>query len=111
MAHLTRKGPAPMSASVAPRHAAATSVASDAEPIVRLRAVEKRYGEGDSAFTALHEVSLVIPRGRTVALVGASGSGKSTLLNVLGAVDRPTTGEVTIAGQDLGRMSDAELAL
>jgi putative ABC transport system ATP-binding protein len=80
-------------------------------PIVQLRSVEKRYGEGESAFTALHEISLAIPRGRMVALVGASGSGKSTLLNLLGAVDRPTTGTITIAGRDLSNMSDADLAL
>jgi putative ABC transport system ATP-binding protein len=80
-------------------------------PIVVVRSVEKRYGEGESAFTALHEVSLSIPKGRMVALVGASGSGKSTLLNLLGAVDRPTTGTIEIGGRDLSTMSDAELAL
>src|SRR5688500_4452562 len=79
--------------------------------IVRVRNVEKRYGEGESAFTALHEVSLSIPRGRTVALVGPSGSGKSTLLNLLGAVDRPTTGVIQIGGQDLSNISDAQLAI
>jgi putative ABC transport system ATP-binding protein len=81
------------------------------DPIVLARGVEKRYGEGDNAFTALHEVSLSIPRGRTVALIGPSGSGKSTLLNLLGAVDRPTTGTIRIGGQDLSRLSDAHLAL
>jgi putative ABC transport system ATP-binding protein len=81
------------------------------DPIVRLHAVEKRYGQGDSAFTALHEISLAIPRGRTVALLGPSGSGKSTLLNLLGAVDRPTTGTIHIAGHDLSQLSDADLAL
>jgi putative ABC transport system ATP-binding protein len=80
-------------------------------PIVQLHAVEKRYGEGESAFTALHEISLCIPKGRMVALVGPSGSGKSTLLNLLGAVDRPTTGTIAIGGRDLSRMSDADLAL
>src|SRR6185295_8740037 len=79
--------------------------------IVLVRAVEKRYGEGDNAFTALHEVSLSIPRGRTVALLGPSGSGKSTLLNLLGAVDRPTTGTIRIGGQALSNLGDAELAL
>ena len=82
-----------------------------AEAIVRLRSVEKRYGDGDSALTALHEISLAIPRGRTVALLGPSGSGKSTLLTLLGAVDRPTTGTILIGGQDLSRLSDADLAL
>ena len=80
-------------------------------PIVVVRSVEKRYGEGESAFTALHEISLSIPKGRTVALIGPSGSGKSTLLNLLGAVDRPTTGTISIGGRDLSKLSDGELAL
>src|SRR4051812_36853086 len=80
-------------------------------PIVRAQGVEKRYGDGDNAFTALHEVSLTIPRGRMVALIGPSGSGKSTLLNLLGAVDRPTRGTIHIGGQDLSKLTDADLAL
>jgi putative ABC transport system ATP-binding protein len=80
-------------------------------PIVTVRGVEKRYGEGESAFTALHAVTLDIAPGRMVGLLGASGSGKSTLLNLLGAVDRPTTGTITIAGRDLTEMSDAESAI
>ncbi|MCU1450475.1 MAG: transporter related [Acidimicrobiales bacterium] len=80
-------------------------------PIVDVRSVEKRYGEGESAFTALHEISLSIAKGRMVALVGPSGSGKSTLLNLLGAVDRPTTGTIRIGGRDLSSLSDADLAL
>jgi len=89
----------------------APAAAPSEAPIVLARSVEKRYGQGDNAFTALHEVSLAIPRGRTVALLGPSGSGKSTLLNLLGAVDRPTTGTIHIGGQDLSQLSDADLAL
>jgi putative ABC transport system ATP-binding protein len=100
-----------MPTSVVPPDARPPDAVAAREPIVVVRSVEKRYGEGDSAFTALHEVSLAIPRGRMVALVGASGSGKSTLLNLLGAVDRPTTGAVEIGGRDLSKMSDAGLAL
>ena len=73
--------------------------------------VQKTYGSGDSGFTALHEVSLRVPRGRSIALLGRSGSGKSTLLNLLGAVDRPTAGTIRIGGTDLSTLSDAELAL
>src|SRR5215216_4006777 len=91
---------------VDPTSAESSAAPHTAEPIVLARAVEKRYGEGDNAFTALHEVSLSIPRGRTVALLGPSGSGKSTLLNLLGAVDRPTTGTIQIGGQDLSQLSD-----
>jgi putative ABC transport system ATP-binding protein len=76
-------------------------------PIIALRAVEKRYG----SFVALHPLTLQIPRGRMVALVGRSGSGKSTLLNLLGAVDVPTQGQIAVAGVDLQTMNNAQLAL
>jgi putative ABC transport system ATP-binding protein len=98
-----------MAASLTQPHT--SPVPASPTPIVNLHAVEKRYGQGESAFTALHQISLSIPRGRMVALVGASGSGKSTLLNLLGAVDRPTTGTITIGGRDLSGMSDSDLAL
>ena len=80
-------------------------------PLVTLDRVRKTYGDGPNAVTALHELSMRIPAGRTVALLGRSGSGKSTLLNLLGAVDRPTSGSVRIAGADLSQLSDGELAL
>jgi ABC-type lipoprotein export system ATPase subunit len=73
--------------------------------------VTKTYGQGDGKLTALNEVSLSIAAGQSIALIGRSGSGKSTLLNLLGAVDRPTTGSIRIDGTDLSTMSDAELAL
>src|SRR4051794_30941428 len=79
--------------------------------IAEVDRVQKTYGSGDSEFTALHEVSLRVPRGRSVALLGRSGSGKSTLLNLLGAVDRPTSGSIGIDGVDPTALSDAELAL
>jgi putative ABC transport system ATP-binding protein len=85
--------------------------ASQQEPVVIVDSVHKTFGHGPSEFTALHEVSLQIKAGKSVALLGRSGSGKSTLLNLLGAVDRPTSGRILIAGIDLSTQSDAELAI
>ena len=79
--------------------------------MIALDRVRKTYGEGPTGVPALHELSLRIPPGRTVALMGRSGSGKSTLLNLLGAVDRPTAGSIHIDGTDLSLLSDGELAL
>ncbi len=81
------------------------------EAVARIVGVGKVYGTGDSELVALHDVSLTLRKGQSIALLGRSGSGKSTLLNLLGAVDRPTTGAIHIDGIDLSRMSDAELAL
>lgn len=80
-----------------------------AEPMVRLSGVVKDYG-AEIKTRALHSIDLTIERGDFVALIGASGSGKSTLLNILGALDRPTEGEVTIDGRRLDRMNDQELS-
>ena len=81
------------------------------EPVAVLTAMSKTYGTGGGAFAALRDVSLTIPAGRSVALIGRSGSGKSTLLNLIGAVDRPSSGSVVVGGVDLSHQSDAELAL
>ncbi len=69
----------------------------------------KVYGSGDTAVTALDHVSLQVEPGEFVAIMGPSGCGKSTLLHLLGGLDRPTGGSVTIDGQTLSNLSDAKL--
>jgi lipoprotein-releasing system ATP-binding protein len=85
------------------------SVADDTH-ILTLDAVTKTYSPGTpSALEVLHGISLTIDRGEFVALIGPSGSGKSTLLNIIGLLDRPTSGTLRLAGRDTGTMNDAEL--
>ena len=71
--------------------------------------VGRRYGEGDTAVDALVGVSLEVEPGKLTAVMGPSGSGKSTLMHILAALDRPTTGHVTIAGNKLGQLSDKDV--
>lgn len=76
--------------------------------MIRVSKVSKHY-EGKRGVTALQELDLEIARGEMVAIVGASGSGKSTLLNLMGALDRPTSGSIEIDGVRLSGVSDDEL--
>lgn len=78
--------------------------------IVELRAVSKTYGHGATAVHALRSIDLEIAAGEMTAIMGTSGSGKSTMLNILGTLDRPSDGLYRLAGDDVTRMSDAELA-
>ena len=71
----------------------------------------KTYGDGDTAVHALRGVNLSVEKGEFVAIVGTSGSGKSTLLHMLGGLDHPTAGDVTIDGKKLGEMKDEELTI
>jgi len=77
--------------------------------VVAARGVTRRFGEGQTAVTALHDVSVDIERGRLTAIMGPSGSGKSTLMHILAGLDRPTEGSVTIEGREITRMGDDEL--
>jgi putative ABC transport system ATP-binding protein len=77
--------------------------------VIDLQDVSRHYVDGESVVRALDGVSLSIPQGELVAVTGPSGSGKSTLLNLVGALDRPTSGTVKLAGADLGTLSDDDL--
>jgi putative ABC transport system ATP-binding protein len=78
--------------------------------IVQLEDVTKVYTKGENEILTLDHISLEIEEGDFVALMGPSGSGKTTLLNLLGGLDTPTSGRVTVCGQDLHDLSSRELA-
>ena len=87
-----------------------TVPAMTGEPVYALSGVSRRYGSGPAVVDALHDVDLTIGAGEFVVVVGASGSGKTTLLQLLGALDRPTSGRIVCAGRDMSSMSDGELS-
>ena len=80
-------------------------------PIIQIEELVKVYGMGDIQVRALDGVSLRIEEGEFVAVMGASGSGKSTLMNILGCLDRPTSGRYILAGEDVSDLSKTELAI
>lgn len=82
-----------------------------AEPLIELKDIYKIYQMGDEEVRASDGVTLTICRGEFVAIVGKSGSGKSTLMNIIGALDVPTTGQYLLGGEDVGSMSDNQLAV
>jgi putative ABC transport system ATP-binding protein len=82
-----------------------------AAPLITLEKVEKVYRLGKIEYRALRGVDLEITRGEMVAVVGPSGSGKTTILNLITGIDRPTAGTVKVDGQELGAMSEEELAV
>ena len=81
-----------------------------AEEVIRTEALSKVYREGEVEVRALREVSLGIERGEFTAIAGPSGSGKSTLLNLMGGLDRPSSGSVALAGRSIVAMSGNELS-
>lgn len=86
-----------------------TPTQTSTDPVVRLRGVTKEYGTGEQCLRAVDGISLEIPRGQLVAIVGRSGSGKSTLLNLLAGIDQPTSGEIWIGDCELSRLDDDAL--
>ena len=81
------------------------------ETILQARGLKKYYGKGETEVRALDGVDLSVDSGEFVAIVGASGSGKSTLLHMLGGLDRPTSGRVTVDGKDIFSLKDEALTI
>ena len=77
--------------------------------VVKGTDIVRRYGEGDTAVEALRGVSVDVAQGRLTAVMGPSGSGKSTLMHILAGLDRPTSGEVSVAGVEVTALDDTEL--
>jgi putative ABC transport system ATP-binding protein len=78
--------------------------------VVEIQDVKKIYRRDNFDIEVLSGVSLAVPEGEFVALMGPSGSGKSTLLNLIAGIDRPTAGQIAVAGEDTTRLSDSQLA-
>ena len=78
--------------------------------VVRVQNVHKEYRRGSERIDVLQGINLEIPAGDFLALMGPSGSGKTTLLNLIGGLDRPTSGTVEVAGEPVSRLSDGQLA-
>ena len=79
--------------------------------ILRVEHLSKVYGSGENAVHALNDVSFGVEKGQFLAIIGPSGSGKSTLLHILGGVDKPTSGNVYLNGEDVYSRSDTQLAI
>jgi putative ABC transport system ATP-binding protein len=79
-------------------------------PVIQTRDLVKEYPQGDTALRVLDKVNLTVTEAEFMAVMGPSGSGKSTLLNMIGALDKPTSGKVYIKGTELSTLSDNQLA-
>ncbi|MEE3169138.1 MAG: lipoprotein-releasing ABC transporter ATP-binding protein LolD [Pseudomonadota bacterium] len=87
-----------------------SSAMTDAPLVIDCRQVTRTYSEGPEKLTIFADISLEVAAGETVAIVGSSGAGKTTLLNLLGGLDRPSSGQISICGQDMSRLSEAARA-
>ena len=97
-----------MNAQLEPARGAAS--AEPASLMVDVRGVRKVYHRDAEEITVLDGIDLRVPAGEFVALMGPSGSGKTTLLNLIAGIDRPTSGQVVVAGTDVAKLSESELA-
>src|SRR6266700_5707655 len=82
----------------------------DAQPLVAIRNLTKYYVRGEQVIPVLVDISIDVMAGDYIALMGPSGSGKSTLLNLIAGIDKPTAGEIHVAGVNIARLSDSDLA-
>ncbi len=88
-----------------------TEASASAAPLVELRAVSRVYGDGEARVAALRGIDLAIAAGDFLAMMGPSGSGKSTCMNILGCLDKPSSGRHFFQGVDVGALSQDERAL
>ncbi len=80
-------------------------------PIVQLQNISKHYQSGEETVRALDQVSLEIKKGEFLSILGPSGSGKSTLMNVIGCLDKPTSGDYQLDNEDVSVMTSKQLAM
>jgi putative ABC transport system ATP-binding protein len=99
-----------MTAPVANTRGAGASMLPADDSIAELREVHRHYVMGTAVVRALNGVSMRVRRGEYVAIMGRSGSGKSTLLNIMGCLDRPTSGNYLVGGRDVSRLNDSQLS-
>jgi len=85
-------------------------ITEPSSPIIELRKLRREFPAGDQVLAVLKDIDLTIGAGEMIAIVGASGSGKSTLMNILGCLDRPTSGEYRVMGRSTGDLGPDELA-
>jgi len=83
------------------------STMQEPAPVIDCRQVTRTYSEGPEKLTIFSDISLQVAAGETVAIVGSSGAGKTTLLNLLGGLDRPSSGQISICGEDIHRLSES----
>jgi putative ABC transport system ATP-binding protein len=81
-----------------------------AEPIVKIIDLSKSYYRNTIEIPVLHNINLEIPEGQFMAFMGPSGSGKTTLLNLIAGIDQPTSGTLSVAGEEISRLNDGQLA-